>query len=130
MDGNGAARLADHDRVHESAPCWIRGFPNYNALEVDPVPLTAETLGRARVVDVGAAVGDTGAAVRRARWSIYYYVDVPSALRVASRYARPHRSSGSRWFPSAHSFHALMNTKFSSVEYGSNVLVTCMSQSA
>ena len=39
---------------------------------------------------------------------------VSSAAFVASRYARPKARSGSRWQPSAHSFHALMNTSCAS----------------
>ena len=38
------------------------------------------------------------------------------ARSVAARYSPPHFISGSRWLPSAHSFHALMKTKFSSAE--------------
>src|SRR5579864_3541959 len=39
----------------------------------------------------------------------------PNARFVASRYWRPHRWHGSRWLPSAHSFHALIKTKESGV---------------
>ena len=41
-------------------PLCVRRYPNYNAPQVELVALTANTLGHAvRVLDVGAAVGDT-----------------------------------------------------------------------